>query len=75
MLGLAGRRAGSWHAAKSTYPQPVKQTIRVRGRVEAVLDDTEPSTSRSGVLIGMVACAVSGGVMGFVAGILVGLLL
>lgn len=43
--------------------------------MEALLYDTEPRTSRSGsaALIGMAACAVSGGFMGFIAGFLVGL--
>ena len=33
----------------------------------------EPGTHRSGVLIGMAACALSGGLMGFIAGFLLGL--
>ncbi|MGI9509462.1 MAG: hypothetical protein ACR2QJ_08955 [Geminicoccaceae bacterium] len=41
--------------------------------MEALLYDSEPCVSRSGVLIGMAACAVSGGLMGFIAGFLVGL--
>lgn len=41
--------------------------------MEAVLYDTESCANRSGVLIGMAACAVSGGLMGFIAGFLVGL--
>jgi hypothetical protein len=42
--------------------------------VEAALYETEPYASRSGVLIGMAACAISGGIMGFIAGFLVGLM-
>ena len=41
--------------------------------MEALLYDSEPCTNRSGVLIGMAACALSGGLMGFIAGFLVGL--
>lgn len=41
--------------------------------MEALLYDSEPSHNRSGVLIGMAACALSGGLMGFIAGFLVGL--
>jgi len=41
--------------------------------VEAVLYDSESESNRSGVLIGMAACALSGGVMGFIIGLLVGL--
>lgn len=41
--------------------------------MEAVLYDSEPGVDRSGVLIGMAACAVSGGIMGFIFGLLVGL--
>lgn len=41
--------------------------------MEALLYDTEPSANRSGVLIGMAACALSGGLMGFIGGFLVGL--
>ena len=41
--------------------------------MEAVLYDTGRSASRSGVLIGMAACAISGGLMGFIMGFLVGL--
>ena len=40
--------------------------------MEALLYDSEPCTNRSGVLIGMGACALSGGLMGFIAGFLVG---
>ena len=42
--------------------------------MEAVFYDIEPCGNRSGVLIGMGACAISGALMGFVAGFLVGLL-
>ena len=45
----------------------------MRWPVEALLYDLEPGTNRSGVLIGMAACALSGGLMGFIAGLLVGL--
>lgn len=38
-----------------------------------MLYEAEPRTNRSGVLIGMAACAVSGGLMGFIAGFLIGL--
>ena len=41
--------------------------------MEALLHDLEPGTNRSGVLIGMAACALSGGLMGFIAGFLIGL--
>jgi hypothetical protein len=41
--------------------------------VEAVLCETEPATDRSGILIGMVACTLSGGIMGFIAGFLLGI--
>ncbi len=42
------------------------------GVVEALLYETESCPNRSGVLIGMAACAVSGGIVGFVIGLLVG---
>lgn len=41
--------------------------------MEALLYESEPSAGRSGVLIGMAACALSGGLMGFFAGFMVGL--
>jgi hypothetical protein len=44
--------------------------------VEALLHEAEHRSnreSRSGVLIGMAACALSGGLMGFILGLLVGL--
>lgn len=41
--------------------------------MEALLYESEPCERRSGVLIGMAACAVSGGLMGFIAGFLVGI--
>ncbi len=41
--------------------------------MEAVLYESEPASHRSGALIGMAACAISGGLMGFIAGFLVGL--
>ena len=46
---------------------------KARRSVEAALYDSEPCANRSGILIGMAACAVSGGIMGFIAGFLVGL--
>ncbi|MGI9504399.1 MAG: hypothetical protein ACR2RE_15225 [Geminicoccaceae bacterium] len=42
--------------------------------MEAVLYEIEPCSNRSGVLIGMGACAISGALMGFIAGFLVGFL-
>jgi hypothetical protein len=51
----------------------VNQNKRGEKVVEAVLRDTEPAADRSGVLIGMAACALSGGIMGFIAGFLVGI--
>ena len=41
--------------------------------MEAVLYEDESESNRSGVLIGMAACALSGGIMGFIFGLLVGL--
>lgn len=41
--------------------------------MEALLYETEPTENRSSILIGMAACTMSGGIMGFIAGFLVGL--
>lgn len=41
--------------------------------MEALLYESEPSSDRAGVLIGMVACAASGGLVGFILGIVVGI--
>lgn len=43
---------------------------RIKG---AALYETDHRANRSGALIGMAACAVSGGIMGFIAGFLLGL--
>jgi len=41
--------------------------------VEALLYETEPYANRAGVLIGMAACAISGGLVGFLLGVVVGI--
>lgn len=35
--------------------------------------ETEPCANRAGALIGMAACAISGGLVGFVLGVVVGI--
>lgn len=61
--------------ARLYFGLPSTKNDKKRGEmvVEAVLCDTEPAADRSGVLIGMAACALSGGIMGFIAGFLVGI--
>ena len=40
--------------------------------MEALLYDTEPCANRTGALVGMAACAISGGLVGFLFGVAVG---
>jgi hypothetical protein len=59
--------------AIADFNLPSSYNKRVRWAVEALLYEVESCPNRAGALIGMAACAMSGGVVGFVLGLAVGI--